>query len=120
MADLLRKRDEATATSAGRVEDLIQKRKLEHSIHHLQDILNTIEIADIPIDRSKVGFGATVVVGYGDGREEAFRIVGFDEADPAAGSINWLSPLAKALLSKRTGDRLQFREQELKILNVSY
>jgi transcription elongation GreA/GreB family factor len=49
-----------------------------------------------------------------------FRIVGIDEADPERGSISWLSPLAKALLSKRAGDRVLFRGEELRIVDLTY
>ncbi len=71
-------------------------------------MLSSVVIAELPVDRSKVGFSATVVVGYPDGHQENFRIVGIDEADPERGSISWLSPLAKALLSKRAGDLVTF------------
>ena len=39
-----------------------------------------------------------------DGREQTFRIVGEDEADPAKGSISHVSPLARSMFGKRVGD----------------
>ena len=38
-------------------------------------------------DTSEVRFGSTVTIVRDDGREQTFRIVGEDEADPAKGSI---------------------------------
>jgi len=54
-----------------------------------------------------VAFGRTV-----RGRDERsgapirLRIVGEDEADPAHGTISWISPYASALLGHRAGDRV--------------
>jgi hypothetical protein len=39
-----------------------------------------------------------------DGREQTFRVVGEDEADPAQGSICQVSPLARSMFGKRVGD----------------
>jgi transcription elongation GreA/GreB family factor len=53
----------------------------------------------------EVAFGSTVIVN--DGRRKVrLRIVGTDEADPAHGSISWISPYAQALLGRRIGDRV--------------
>jgi transcription elongation factor GreB len=111
---------QALVTGTDHTSERAQRQKLESSIHNLQEVLSSVVIAEPPGDRSKVGFGAAVVVGYPDGHQEDFRIVGIDEADPERGSISWLSPLAKALLSKRAGDRVPFRGEELKILDLTY
>src|SRR5262245_59322398 len=55
-------------------------------------------------DSDAVQFGSAVRIIRDDGREQTFRIVGEDEADPAKGSISYVSPLARALLGKRVGD----------------
>src|SRR5262249_31180477 len=51
-----------------------------------------------------VQFGRTVEIEREDGRRQAFRIVGEDEADPANGSISYVAPLARVLLGKAVGD----------------
>jgi len=55
----------------------------------------------------KVVFGCTVTIERDDGRTQTFRIVGEDEADPQAGSISYVSPMARALLGKAVGDEVQ-------------
>ena len=45
----------------------------------------------------QVQFGRTVEFEREDGRRQTFRIVGEDEADPARGSISYVSPMARAL-----------------------
>jgi transcription elongation GreA/GreB family factor len=57
-----------------------------------------------PVDTTEVQFSSTVSIRRSDGREQTFRIVGEDEADPAKGTISHASPLARALIGKRVGD----------------
>jgi transcription elongation factor GreB len=100
------------------------QRRLESSIRNLQSILNSVVPTDIPVDQEKVAFGASVRIRFGDGEEEFYQIVGVDETDPERGRISWISPLARALLSRRAGDKVGFQspagDQELTILEVSY
>lgn len=57
-----------------------------------------------PHTGDEVVFGATVTIEREDGGAQTWRIVGEDEADPAAGSISYVSPLAQALMGKRVGE----------------
>ncbi len=63
-------------------------------------------------------FGRTVEVEREDGRRQVFRIVGEDEADPKAGSVSYVSPLARALLGKRVGDVVAVNSAEVEIVGV--
>ncbi len=69
-------------------------------------------------------FGATVRVREAGGAEREYSIVGEDEADPAAGRLNWASPLAAALIGARAGDEVGFTRKggtvSLTVLAVSY
>src|SRR3990167_6741240 len=51
-----------------------------------------------------VQFGRKVTFEREDGRRQTYAIVGEDEADPAKGSVSYISPLAQALLGKSVGD----------------
>jgi transcription elongation GreA/GreB family factor len=64
----------------------------------------TARIVPDSTDLSRVRFGTTVSIIRDDGREQTFRIVGEDEADPAKGSISHVSPLARAMLGKGIGE----------------
>ena len=57
-----------------------------------------------PAESDTVRFGSTVSIERGDGRLQTFRLVGEDEADPARGTISYVSPLARALIGKGEGD----------------
>ena len=87
-------------------------------------MLKSVIVAEPPVDRDKIAFGATVVVRDAANEQETYRIVGVEEADPAQGSISWISPLARALLSHRAGDTVRFRtpggEKQLTVVSVDY
>jgi len=63
-----------------------------------------------------VWFGDTVTFEREDGRRQTYRIVGEDEADPAAGAIYYASPLARALLGKSVGDSIHLGDGEIEVL----
>jgi transcription elongation GreA/GreB family factor len=50
---------------------------------------------------------------------QKYRIVGEDEADPKAGSISFVSPVAKSLMGKAVGDVAGSGNQELEIMEIS-
>lgn len=64
----------------------------------------TARIVPNPDDNSQVRFGSSITIARDDGREQNFRIVGEDEADPSRGTISHASPLARALFGKGVGD----------------
>jgi transcription elongation GreA/GreB family factor len=66
----------------------------------------------------QVQFGRTVEIEREDGRRQAFRIVGEDEADPARGSISYVAPLARALLGKAAGDVVVVNGAEVEVTGV--
>ena len=53
-----------------------------------------------------------------DGREQTFRIVGEDEADPAHGTVSYVSPLARAVMTCGPGDTVEIAGGEAEILDV--
>lgn len=120
--ELLEKK-QALANEAGTASEADQ-RKMESAIRRLQQTLDSVIVAEIPADQDKVAFGAVVMIRHGNGEEAAYHIVGVEEADPERGSISWISPLARALLSRRAGDKVRFRSpaggEELTILTVRY
>jgi transcription elongation GreA/GreB family factor len=67
----------------------------------------------------KVQFGRTVEFEREDGRRQTFRIVGEDEADPAKGSVSYVSPLAQSLLGKVVGDSARVNGAEVEVIAVS-
>jgi transcription elongation factor GreB len=81
-------------------------------------------LAPSPADRDEVRFGARVRVRGEDSHAREVQIVGVDEADPAAGLVAFVAPLARALLGQRVGDVVTVRtpggEEEVTVLAVDY
>jgi transcription elongation GreA/GreB family factor len=76
------------------------------------------DVQELPADGGIVRFGATVTVERDDGRRQTFRIVGEDEADPAAGLLSHASPLARALMGKRVGDVVPAGQGEAEVVAI--
>lgn len=69
-------------------------------------------------EADRVQFGRTVAIEREDGRRQSFRIVGEDEADPAKGSVSYVSPLARSLLGKGIGDVALVNGAEVEVVAV--
>jgi len=80
--------------------------------------LGTAEVVELPADRTRASFGMTISLRRDDGREQSFRIVGEDEADPARGTVSYVSPLARAVLSHSPGETVMIAGREALILDV--
>lgn len=70
-------------------------------------------------DSEIVQFGDRIVIERDDGRRQTWRIVGEDEADPADGSVSWVSPLAQALLGKKVGDEAVVAGSGVELVSIS-
>jgi transcription elongation factor GreB len=90
----------------------------------LEQRLASAVLAPTPADRDEIRFGARVTLRALDGQLRRLQIVGIDEAEPAAGLIAFVAPLARALLGQRTGDAVAVRApggtEELEIAAVDY
>ena len=71
-----------------------------------------------PGDCAVVRFGCTVTFERADGSRATYRITGEDEADPAAGRIAYVAPVARALLGKGIGEVAVIAEAEVEIVAI--
>ena len=74
-------------------------------ISELENKLNKSEIIEVKIDRETVSIGCTIKAMCGD-REVKYTIVGSNEADPAEGKISNESPIARAFLGRKIGEKV--------------
>ncbi|WP_019939268.1 transcription elongation factor GreB [Bordetella sp. FB-8] len=101
-------------------------REIDRRMRFLTKRLDIAEVVDpgLQPNRDQVFFGATVLYMDRAGQERMVTIVGVDEAEPLAGRISWISPVARALLKAREGDTVTLRTpagmDELDILEVRY
>ncbi len=81
---------------------------LESEIARIESILNTAKLIEDPASSDEVVIGSFVdVVEKGYDEEETYRLVGPAEANPREGKISIESPLGKALLGSKVGDKVK-------------
>lgn len=111
------------AHDAASVIDDVNERRRQAAIP-LRDMryftarMRTAQLMPAPSSTDTVAFGSTVTFSRNDGRVQTYRIVGEDEADPKAGSISFVSPVAKSLMGKAVGDVVGAGPQELEIMSI--
>jgi transcription elongation GreA/GreB family factor len=79
----------------------------------------TADVIPASPEASPVRFGSRVTFRREDGRQQTYRIVGEDEADPARGTVSYVSPLARAMMGKQVGDVIQAGQTEAEIIAIT-
>ncbi|QRM56206.1 transcription elongation factor GreA [Sinorhizobium sp. BG8] len=114
-------REAYDATNA--IEDVNERRRQAASpmrdLRYFAERVRTAQLVPDPTSTDTVAFGNTVTFSRDDGRVQKYRIVGEDEADPKAGSISFVSPVARILIGKSVGDVAGIGDQELEIIAIS-
>lgn len=101
-------------------------REIDRRIRYLTKRTESAEVVDPARQQGieQVFFGATVTYVKEDNTEMTVKLVGVDEADLDKGKINWLSPVAKALMKRRVGDtadvRIDGRVEMIEVLEIDY
>ncbi len=108
--------------AAQRIEDVGERRRAvavaSRDMRYFAERLRTAQVVAPPEEFSTVAFGHRVAFKRDDGRRQAFRIVGEDEADPRNGSISYVSPVARALIGRAAGDIVVAGDREIEILSI--
>lgn len=89
---------------------------IEGRILELEEILKNAKIIKTK-HNGKVEVGSVVTLQI-DGKKERYQIVGPQESNPFEGKISYQSPLGKALLNKRKGDKIKVNGREYLILEI--
>lgn len=88
----------------------------------LENIIRTSTVSSFDKKCNVVQMGSKVKVKF-NGDEQIFDIVGSNEADPLNGKISNESPIGKALLGKKAGEKAMVQtpsgEKEYKIIEVN-
>ena len=109
--------------TAQKIEDVNERRRQAaaplRDVRYLSARVRTAQVITNPTSTDIVVFGSTVTFRRDDGRVQKYHIEGEDEADPKAGSISFVSPVAKSLMGKALGDVVGTSGQELEIIAIS-
>jgi transcription elongation GreA/GreB family factor len=108
--------------AAQQVEDLNERRSAvaaaSRDMRYFAERLRSAQLMPETAEREKVAFGSRVTFARDGGRSQTFRVVGEDEADPRAGSISYVSPVARALIGAAVGDRVVLGDSEIEVLSI--
>lgn len=93
----------------------------EGRIAEITTMIKNLTVVENGGGGDKIGMGSTVKAKVND-KEKTFRIVSFNEADPAEGMISNESPLGRAFLEKKKGDKVTVEtpkgEVEYEIISI--
>ena len=109
--------------AAQKIEDVNERRRQAatplRDARYFAARVRTAQVIAAPDSNETVAFGSTVTFRRDDGRVQTYHIVGEDEADPKAGSISFVSPVARLLMGKTVGDVVGAPGQELEIIAIA-
>ena len=112
----------AAYDAAQKIEDASERRRAvavaSRDMRYFADRLRTAQLVPPPTELGAVAFGHRVTFRRDDGRRQALRIVGEDEADARNGSISYVSPVARALIGRAAGEIVLVGDREIEILSI--
>lgn len=108
---LEQQREQAVST-----QDMVALVSIERDLRYWLQRRASAQVVDAQITTESVRFGSTVTLRQSNGAQQSFRLVGEDEANPAAGLISWVSPMAQELLGREVGEEIEWRGQPVTIV----
>jgi transcription elongation factor GreA len=78
---------------------------IEGRIEELEELLKHTQLVEKESGKALVGIGSRVKL-HIDGDDQEFHIVGVSETDPGSGKISHQSPLGKALMGRKVGEKI--------------
>ena len=115
-----------TLSSGNEDEKRIALNNINARLHLLNNRIAEAKVVD-PNDQpqNEIRFGASVTLKtQGSENIQTFQITGVDEADISNGKISFLSPLARILINKNSGDRVVLKRPKedivYEIIGIKY
>ena len=109
--------------TAQKIEDVNERRRQAaiplRDARYFAARVRTAQVIPTPTSTETVAFGSTVTFRRDDGRVQKYHIVGEDEADPKAGSISFVAPVARLLIGKAVGDVVGTSRREIEVVAIS-
>ena len=106
----------AGLSAARAADDRAALNLIQRDLRYWNERQRTAELVPPPSAAGPARFGSAVSLELPDGTRVTYRIVGEDEAEPAAGKISYVSPIGRALIGKAIGDSISLREGSAEIV----
>jgi transcription elongation GreA/GreB family factor len=104
--------------AANAADDSVSMARLARDLRYWTSRRATAQPIAPPSDPTQVQFGCTVTILRDDGRQQIYRIVGEDEADPPRGTISYVSPVARALIGKKVGEVVRAGTSDAEVIEI--
>jgi transcription elongation GreA/GreB family factor len=95
---------------------------IERDLRYFNQRLQSAQVVTPAISTDKVQIGSWVTYADEHGTEHRVQLVGEDQADAAAGLINWASPLGRAMIGAQLGDEVLWKrpagDQDIEIVLI--
>lgn len=98
--------------------DKAARARIDRDLRYWVQRRASARVVEPPAKKDRVRFGMRVTFRFEDGTEHTFRLVGEDEADPAAGLVSYASPVAGALMSQAVGDVVELMGRRAEITAI--
>jgi transcription elongation GreA/GreB family factor len=105
--------------AALKAEDRAAQAAVARELRYWSARRSSAQVVKAPAAPAEVAFGTTVTIERDDGRRQTWRLVGEDEADPAHGTLSYVSPVARALIGKRVGEVVRAGNSNAEIVAIS-
>lgn len=96
-------------TALGEDNDKQRLADIERDLRYFNQRLHSAQVVTPAISTDKVQIGSWVTYADEHNAEHRVQLVGEDQADAAAGLINWASPLGRALVGAQLGDEVLWK-----------
>jgi len=98
--------------------DRIALQRISRDLRYWTSRRASAEVVARPTQQMTVEFGSRVTLVRSDGRRQTFTLVGEDEANPAKGTLSYVSPLAQGLIGKSVGDEVKAGANDAEIIAI--
>ena len=106
----------------GELADKQREADLQRDLRYFNQRLQSAQVVPPASSTTKVQIGSRVTFADEHSHEQTVQLVGEDQADAAAGLINWSSPLGRALLGAQLGDEVLWQrpagDQTIEIIRI--
>ena len=110
---------EARKSEARAAGDKVAMASIDRDLRYWRTRHATAELTEAAVGViDTVRFGTQVTILRDDGRRQSFTIVGIDEADPPAGYLSYVSPLAQSLIGKGPAEVVRAGAGDAEIVSI--